>query len=113
MRLALASLLVTATVAAATVAGGGAASPRSIAGCDQQVGTAEQPYGEARVVLDRIGLPRGRYPWPLTRSPGRRFQWWGKWGALVRSGTTDPVTISIARPWRRHARIGWGNGAGV
>jgi hypothetical protein len=112
MRVASVLLLITAAVASAVV-GAGAATPRSVVRCDDQVGTAEHLYSEAAVVLDRIGLPRGRYPWRLARGPDRRFPWWGKWGLLVRSGTTDPVTISIARPWRRHARIGWGNGGGV
>lgn len=112
MRLTWIVLLVTAAVASASVGAGGAVVPRPVVGCDDQVGTAEQPYKEAGIVLDRIGLPRGRYPWPLARGPGR-FRWWGKWGALLRAGTTEPVTISIARPWRRHARIGWGNAGGL
>ncbi len=83
---------------------------RTTVGCDQSVGTAERPYAEAGIVLDRIGLPRGRYPWRVERSNDPVFRFWAKWGALVRAGTGEPVTISIAKPWRRHAVIGWGHG---
>ena len=106
-------LITAAALASTSVGTSGAAAPRSVVDCDEQVGTAQQPYREAGIVLDRIGLPRGRYPWPLARGADRRYPWWGKWGALVRSGTNEPVTISIARPWRRHARIGWGNAGGL
>jgi hypothetical protein len=30
----------------------------------------------------------------------------------VRAGTGEAVAIGVARPWRRHARIGWGDGRG-
>ena len=82
---------------------------RSSVGCDLAVGTAEQPYGEAAIVLDRLGLPRHRYPWRVERSRDRAFPFWAKWGVLVRANTAETVTISVARPWRRHAVIGWGN----
>jgi hypothetical protein len=61
-------------------------------------------------VLERIALPRDRYPWRLAQSRDPRFRFFAKWGALVRAGTGQSVTISVARPWRRHAVIGWGNG---
>lgn len=100
-----------AIVAASTAAGLPRPIPaRSIVGCDLWIGTTEQPYREAGIVLDRIGLPRGRYPWRVVRSRDPVFPLWAKWGVLIRAGTGEPVTISVARPWRRHAVIGWGNG---
>jgi len=69
-----------------------------------------KPYREAGIVLDRIGLPRGRYPWKVERSNDPVFPLGAKWGALLRARTGETVTISIARPWRRHAVIGWGHG---
>ena len=83
---------------------------RSTVGCDQWIGDAAEPYREAGIVLDRIGLPRGRYPWRVERTRDPVFPFWAKWGALVRAGTGESVTISVARPWRRHAVIGWGDG---
>jgi hypothetical protein len=79
-------------------------------GCDKWIASVPAPNDEAGIVLDRIGLPQGRYPWRLAKTRDRQFRFWGKWNAFVRAGTGEPVTISIARPWRRHAVIEWGNG---
>jgi hypothetical protein len=114
MRVAFTALLLGALILATGVAlepGFSRAIPaRSTVGCDLSIGTAESPPREAAIVLDRIGLPRGRYPWRLERSRDSRYPLWGKWGALIRAGTGEAVTISVARPWRRHAVIGWGRG---
>ena len=91
----------------------GVSSPgpaRSTVDCERSVSTAKTPYPEAAIVLERIALPRNRYPWRLARTRDPRFRFFAKWGALVRAGTGQSVTISVARPWRRHAVIGWGNG---
>jgi hypothetical protein len=111
---AVATIAVVLAVAAASATASrpaGLASPA--VDCSSQVGTAEEPLPEAIVVLERVGLPRGRYPWPLARRRGGRFRLWGKWGMLVRAGTAEAVTVSVARPWRRHARIGWGADGGA
>jgi hypothetical protein len=104
------SLIAAAGISSAAAGSSGPIPGRSTVACDQSVGTAAEPYREAGVVLDRIGLPRGRYPWPLVRTRDPVFPFWAKWGALVRAGTGESVTISVARPWRRHAVIGWGDG---
>jgi hypothetical protein len=83
---------------------------RSTVGCDLWIDETERVNSNAEIVLDRIGLPRGRYPWRIARFRGYEFPLSAKWGVLIRAGTGEPVTISIARPWRRHAVIGWGNG---
>jgi hypothetical protein len=108
-------LLVAAVIAAvgissAAAAGSGRIPARSTVGCDESVGTAAKPYREAGVVLDRIELPRDRYPWRVERTRDPVFPFWAKWGTLVRAGTGESVTIGVARPWRRHAVIGWGDG---
>jgi hypothetical protein len=108
----LGGISIVAAVGLSTVAVGvSSPSPtRSTVGCERSVGTANTPYPEAGIVLERIALPRDRYPWRLAQSRDPRFRFFAKWGALVRAGTGQSVTISVARPWRRHAVIGWGNG---
>jgi hypothetical protein len=103
--------LIAALAAAGAAAGTAGPIPvRSTVGCDEKVGEAAEPSREAALVLDRIGLPPGRYPWRIERTRDPVFPFWAKWGALVRAGTGESVSISVARPWRRHAVIGWGNG---
>lgn len=86
---------------------------RSTVGCGESVGAVEEVPPTSAVVLDRIALPAGRYPWKIERTWDRAYPLWGKFGVLLRAGTGDAVTVSVARPWRRHARIGWGDGAAL
>jgi hypothetical protein len=108
MRLALPALLLVAAVGTA-VAQPVAQSSR--VGCDLWIGARDAPGPDGRIVLDRLALPRSRYPYTLARTRDPLFRFFAKWGAELRSGTGEPVTLSVARPWRRHARIGWGNGS--
>jgi hypothetical protein len=108
--LVVASVIAAVGISSAAAAISGPIPTRSTVGCDQWVGTAANPSREAEIVLDRIGLPRGRYPWRVVQTRDPVFPFWAKWGALLRAGTGESVTISVARPWRRHAVIGWGDG---
>jgi hypothetical protein len=108
MRLALSAIVLAAVAAATAVAQPIPKSSR--VGCDLSIGARDEPSPDARIVADRIALPRARYPHMLARTRSPVFRFSAKWGAELRGGTGQRVTVSVARPWRRHAKIGWGNG---
>jgi hypothetical protein len=86
------------------------APPPSSVSCESIVLLESGESAADRVVLGVVSVPPAYLPQTFPRRV-ERWRYWTKAGLSVRGGS-PPVRVTIPKPWRSRASVGWGDGSG-